>query len=61
MLGQISTVLADANINILDMLNKSRDDVAYTLLDTQNAVDPAVITALENIEGVIRVRYIHTQ
>lgn len=56
MLGQISTVLADANINILDMLNKSLHDVAYTLLDTQTAVAPSVLSALKNINGVVRVR-----
>jgi D-3-phosphoglycerate dehydrogenase len=33
MVGQISTILADAKINIVDMLNKSREEVAYTLVD----------------------------
>jgi D-3-phosphoglycerate dehydrogenase len=34
MVGQISTILADAKINIVDMLNKSREEVAYTLVDS---------------------------
>ena len=58
MLGQISTVLADAKLNIIDMLNKSRNDLAYTLVDVDKKVDDAVITSLSKIEGVLAVRAI---
>ena len=56
MLGQISTVLADAGLNILDMLNKSRDELAYTLVDVDQPVPDAVIRSIGAIEGVLAVR-----
>ncbi|WJW76686.1 phosphoglycerate dehydrogenase [Thiohalobacter sp. IOR34] len=56
MLGQISTVLADAGLNIVDMLNKSRGDLAYTLVDVEKAVDEAVIDRMAAIDGVLAVR-----
>ena len=43
MVGQISTALASAGLNISDMLNKSRGEVAYTLIDVEAAVPPAVV------------------
>ncbi|MEO0997125.1 MAG: phosphoglycerate dehydrogenase [Pseudomonadota bacterium] len=56
MVGQISTILADAGLNIADLLNKSRGDVAYTLIDVDGAVADDVLSALRAIEGVLRVR-----
>jgi len=56
MLGQISTATADAGLNIIDMLNKSRDDIAYTVLDVDQAVDDKLIKKLSEIEGVLTVR-----
>ncbi|MBT8137922.1 MAG: phosphoglycerate dehydrogenase [Gammaproteobacteria bacterium] len=56
MLGQISTCLADSNLNIVDMLNKSRGDVAYTLVDVEAEVSATTIGALEGIDGVLNVR-----
>jgi D-3-phosphoglycerate dehydrogenase len=56
MLGQISTTLARAGLNIIDMLNKSRGDVAYTLSDVESPLSPAVIDELAAIEGVMSVR-----
>ncbi|MGD8514443.1 MAG: phosphoglycerate dehydrogenase, partial [Granulosicoccaceae bacterium] len=56
MLGQISTALADAGLNIIDMLNKSRGDVAYTLVDLESEVQEETLTALRSIEGVLSVR-----
>jgi len=56
MLGQISTVLADQNFNIMDMINKSKGEVAYTLLDVEDAVTDDVVNALKAIDGVVRVR-----
>lgn len=56
MLGQISSTLADAGINIHNMMNKSRGDMAYTLVDTDTAV-PAKLTAkIAAIPGVLMVR-----
>ena len=56
MLGQISTCLASSNLNILDMLNKSRGELAYTLVDVETAVAPECVTRIAAIEGVLNVR-----
>lgn len=56
MLGQISTCMADAGLNILDMLNKSRDDLAYTLVDVQAEVEDACLDHMRSIKGVLNVR-----
>jgi D-3-phosphoglycerate dehydrogenase len=58
MLGQISTAMANAGLNIHNMLNKSRGEMAYTLVDVDSAVPDAVIRSLEQIEGVLMVRYL---
>ncbi|MCG8015668.1 MAG: phosphoglycerate dehydrogenase [Candidatus Thiodiazotropha sp. 'RUGA'] len=56
MVGQISTDLANEGLNILDMLNKSRDDVAVTLLDVDQKPSEQLIETLASIEGVLSVR-----
>ena len=58
MVGQISTVLGDAGLNIEDLLNKSRGDLAYTIVDLDAEVPAATIEKLESIEGVLCVRNI---
>lgn len=58
MLGQISTALADANLNIVDMLNKSRGDLAYTLVDVDKQPGDDILAKLKAIEGVLVVRAI---
>lgn len=60
MVGQISTTLARASLNIHNMLNKSRSDLAYTLVDVDSAVPDAVIAELAAIKGVLVVRYLST-
>jgi D-3-phosphoglycerate dehydrogenase len=56
MLGQISTCLASSNLNILDMLNKSRGDLAYTLVDVETPVAPDCLDNIAAIDGVLNVR-----
>lgn len=58
MLGQISTAMATAGLNIHNMLNKSRGEMAYTLVDVDSAVNDGVIRALGGIAGVLSVRYL---
>jgi len=58
MLGQISTTMAQAGLNIHNMVNKSRGDMAYTLVDVDSAVTDQVIAQLKGIEGVLAVRYL---
>ena len=56
MVGQISTCLADAGLNIADLLNKSRGDLAYTLIDTDAPVPAEVLARLRAIPGVLSAR-----
>ena len=58
MVGQISTLLADARLNIHNMVNKSRGDMAYTLVDVDSAVDASLLARLQAIAGVLNVRYL---
>ncbi|MCU0811284.1 MAG: phosphoglycerate dehydrogenase [Thiobacillaceae bacterium] len=58
MVGQISSVLAAAGLNIHNMVNKSKGDMAYTLVDVDSAVSGAVIQQLANVAGVLSVRYL---
>jgi D-3-phosphoglycerate dehydrogenase len=61
MLGQISTTMAQAGLNIHNMVNKSRGDVAYTLVDVDSTVDAAVLAKVQSIEGVLSVRYLPSE
>ena len=58
MVGQISSVLAAAGLNIHNMVNKSKGDMAYTLVDVDSVVGDAVIQQLANVAGVLSVRYL---
>jgi len=59
MVGQFSTVMAQAGLNILDMLNRSRGALAYTLADVDQPISPAVIDRIAGIDGVMAVRVPH--
>jgi D-3-phosphoglycerate dehydrogenase len=61
MLGQISTTMARAGLNIHNMVNKSRGEMAYTLVDVDSPIQPAVVDALSKIKGVLSVRAIPAQ
>ncbi|HSI25305.1 MAG TPA: phosphoglycerate dehydrogenase [Methylotenera sp.] len=56
MVGQISTAMADAGINIHNMVNKSRGDIAYTMLDLDSPAPQAALSKIKAIEGVMNVR-----
>jgi len=58
MVGQISSVLAAAGLNIHNMVNKSKGDMAYTLVDVDSAVTDVVTQQMSNIAGVLAVRYL---
>lgn len=58
MLGQILSVIADSNNNVADMINKSRNDIAYNLIDIANQPDEATLERIRAIEGIINVRLI---
>ncbi len=61
MLGQISTAMAQAGLNIHNMVNKSRGEMAYTLVDVDSAVGTPVLDSLRAIGGVLSVRYLPLQ
>ena len=58
MLGQISTVMAKAGLNIHNMINKSKGEVAYTLVDVDSQVPQQVVDLIAAIPGVLAVRYL---
>ena len=58
MLGQISTAMADAGLNIHNMLNKSKGDMAYTLVDVDSAVPAPAVAKIAATKGVLAVRYL---
>lgn len=57
-LGSVLSILADENINVIDMLNKSRDEVAYNLIDISTHIGDHVLEKMRSLEGVINVRLI---
>ena len=61
MVGQISTQLATANLNIADLLNRSRGEIAYTLIDADGSIDAATFGAVRAIPGVLSARLIKGQ
>ena len=56
MLGQVTSVLADRAINVIDMINKSRGDVAYNLIDIAAAPPAELLREIARIDSVINVR-----
>ncbi|MCI9583909.1 MAG: phosphoglycerate dehydrogenase [Clostridium sp.] len=58
MIGQISSILASADVNIANMMNKSRERYAYTMVDLETDIDEATLEKLHAIRGVMRVRVI---
>ena len=53
-----SSVLAEQKVNVVDMMNKSRGELAYNVIDVEGAPDPAVTAAIQAVAHVIRVRVI---
>ena len=61
MVGQITTILAAANINITDLINHHRDEFAYNIIDTEQKIPESSLEQLRQINGVIRVRVIENK
>lgn len=61
MIGQFTTLLAKDGVNIADMVNKSKNSYAYTVIDTEMDIVKKVVEELSDIEGVLRVRVIRHQ
>jgi D-3-phosphoglycerate dehydrogenase / 2-oxoglutarate reductase len=58
MVGQISTCLAAQRINIADLLNKSRGEYAYTLIDADGEVSEELLKKIRAIDGVLSARIV---
>ena len=58
MVGQITTNLAGANINIMDLINHHRDDYGYNIIDTEQKIPEAVLDQIRKVDGIIRARVI---
>ena len=58
MLSQFTTILGEENYNIGNMTNKSRGDYAYSMFDLETAASPRLVSRLEAIDGVLKVRVI---
>lgn len=58
MITRFTACLGEAGINISDMTNKSRGDVAYTMLDVETRVSDEILDKLQNVEGVFRIRVV---
>jgi D-3-phosphoglycerate dehydrogenase / 2-oxoglutarate reductase len=56
MIGQITTILAGANINILDLINHHRDDYGYNIIDIEQKLSDSVLEQIRKVDGIIRVR-----
>jgi D-3-phosphoglycerate dehydrogenase len=56
MVGQITALVADAGLNIADLLNKSRGELAYTLVDVNGEVPPALLANIKRVNGVLNAR-----
>lgn len=59
MVGQITTVLAGASLNIAGMVNQNRGDLAYNIIDLDTNVSDEIVDKLQSIDGVIKARPIH--
>ena len=59
MVGQITNAIAEVGINIVDMLNKSRDEVSYTLIDLESEISDITIDNLKKIDGILTLRLLN--
>jgi D-3-phosphoglycerate dehydrogenase len=55
-LGNVLSILADSNNNVIDLVNKSRDDIAYNIIDVEQQPSEEIIAAIAAVDGVIRLR-----
>jgi D-3-phosphoglycerate dehydrogenase len=58
MVGQITTILAGANINITDLINHHLDEYAYNIIDTGQQIQQPVLEQIRKVDGIVRVRAI---
>jgi D-3-phosphoglycerate dehydrogenase len=59
MVAQISSKLASAGLNIVSLINKSLDNIAYTVIDLNNEINEIVLKQISQIDGVVKLRIIN--
>ena len=57
-LGSVLSILADSELNVVDMVNKSRNEVAYNIIDIEGELSADIIDQIQQVEGVMRTRVI---
>lgn len=60
MVGQISTIMAEAGLNIHDMINQSHGDIAYTIVDSDTEIPQSVVDTIKQLDGVMIARSIQS-
>ena len=55
-LGSVLSILADAELNVIDMVNKSRNEVAYNIIDVEGELAANIASVIAAVDGVVRVR-----
>ncbi len=55
-LGSVLSILADAELNVVDMVNKSRNEVAYNIIDVEGDLAADIVSLIAAVDGVVRVR-----
>jgi len=58
MVGQLTTILAEGKINIMDLINHHRDDYAFNIIDTEHEIPQGILEKIKKVDGIIRVRVI---
>lgn len=58
MIAKFTSVMGWNNLNIANMMNRSKGDVAYTMLDLESPANESIVTQLKTIDGVFRVRVV---
>ena len=58
MVGQITTILAEEKINIMDLINRHRDEYAYNIIDTEQKIPEATLERIKKVNGIVLVRTI---
>ena len=57
-LGSVLSLLADCSLNVIDMVNKSRNDVAYNIIDVESEPTQELLKKISNVEGIFSVRLV---
>ena len=57
-LGNVLSILADFELNVVDMVNKSRNEVAYNIIDVEGELSDEIVDQIQQVDGVMRIRVI---